>query len=105
MSRMDLELLRALVETATDVLIAAGEPSSSVHELSRLVDRIPGPGVGPQGELLEWDRHRREHEPHHRHLSHLVGLFLLDIWNVESHPAWGEAAARSLLRRGAESTG
>ncbi|MFG1804917.1 glycoside hydrolase N-terminal domain-containing protein [Streptomyces sp. NPDC049040] len=96
------ELLGFLAESAADAGPAA-DPAL-LADIAAALPRLRPPAVGSRGELLEWHTERRETEPHHRHLSHLVGL----------HPGSGAglaaaglraAARRSLELRGDEGTG
>ncbi|GAA4416140.1 hypothetical protein GCM10023169_03150 [Georgenia halophila] len=104
-TRMDVELLTALADTGRRVGRAAGADLTTTERLTELVALLPPAATGPDGELLEWDRYRPEAEPEHRHLSHLAGLYPLGLWDTETRPDLARAAARTLERRGPESTG
>lgn len=105
-STMDVALLRWLAEAcraASDVL---GLPGAGwLRRLEAAVARLPRPGIGARGELLEWAQDLVEAEPEHRHVSHLVGLFPLAGLTPRATPELVAAAARTLDLRGPESTG
>ena len=60
--------------------------------------------VGSKGQLLEWNEEFEEAEPHHRHQSHLYGLYP-GVEIDESTPELLAACRRSLELRGDEGTG
>jgi alpha-L-fucosidase 2 len=81
-----------------------GDPGF-LSEVRDALERIPRPVVGPDGRLLEWSEPFREHEPGHRHLSHLYGLYPGTEIDVELTPALAIAARRSLEFRLAHGSG
>src|SRR5699024_2604335 len=93
------ETLRGLVEAA-DRLGRADDPV--VERARAALPRLPGPGIGPDGRVLEWHAPLPEEEPAHRHVPHLAFAFpgteVLD-------DAAEEAVAASLEARGDEATG
>ncbi|MCR6646707.1 MAG: glycoside hydrolase family 95 protein [Cellulomonas sp.] len=111
------DLLRACVEAA-DVL-ALDEPLAP--RWRHALGRLPRASVGPDGLLREWPDDAPARDPHHRHLSHLVGLYplgelLADAAAPQERPSSGpaapgtgrdlaEAARASLDARGPGSTG
>jgi alpha-L-fucosidase 2 len=61
--------------------------------------------IGSQGQLQEWYRDFADHDPHHRHISHLMGLYPCRQITAEGTPDLFAACKRSLELRGDESTG
>ena len=61
--------------------------------------------IGSQGQLQEWHRDFADHDPHHRHISHLMGLYPCRLITADATPDLFAAARRSLELRGDESTG
>jgi alpha-L-fucosidase 2 len=61
--------------------------------------------IGGQGQLQEWHRDFADHDPHHRHISHLMGLYPCRQITAQETPDLFAAARRSLELRGDESTG
>lgn len=109
-STCDLALITGLLQSYLEVLsLRPDDPSApsdpSVVEVEAALARIPTPGVGRHGELLEWRDEQPEAEPEHRHTSHLVGLYPLDLVDLDRTPDLARAAAVTLDRRGEESTG
>ena len=61
--------------------------------------------IGKKGNLQEWYKDFEEPEPHHRHISHLIGLYPGRQISPLTTPEWAEACKRSLELRGDEGTG
>jgi alpha-L-fucosidase 2 len=110
-SAMDLTLARELfgfVLEAAEELTPAGIPltrqdTDALDEVRAALPRLAPLRIGSRGQLLEWSAEYEEADPHHRHLSHLVGLYPGRI--VALDPQLREAARRSLEGRGDAGTG
>ena len=76
-----------------------------VPELTSALKRMKPPKIGSDGRLLEWNEELTEKDPHHRHVSHLYGLYPGHSISLESTPDLAEAAKNSLLTRGDDGTG
>ena len=74
-------------------------------ELSEKLARLLPFKVGSRGELLEWYKELEEHEPHHRHKSHLYGLHPGNLITPDKTPDLAKACIRSLELRGDNGTG
>ena len=70
-----------------------------------MLDKLPFPQIGSQGQLLEWNEEFTEVEPGHRHLSHLVGLFPGEQFCPNRNVELFKAAERSLELRMADGGG
>ncbi|MFF9563683.1 glycoside hydrolase N-terminal domain-containing protein [Leifsonia sp. NPDC014704] len=97
---MDLELIRSLFERCLDALDVLGGGDPVRRELEAALAVIPDPPIGRDGRLQEWSEEVTEHEPAHRHLSALVGLYPLDLITPEGTPELADAARRFLDARG-----
>ena len=97
----------ALIAQVFDDVSAAAETLGTDHEFATLLrsnrERLRQPRVGSRGQLLEWPEEVVDVDPHHRHVSHLVGVFPGDVHADD--PVLREAAKVSLEERGDESTG
>lgn len=85
-----------------------GVDSALVAELESKIQKLNPIEIGKSGQIKEWYHETKLGEigqTHHRHLSHLLGLFPGDLINKDSHPDWLEAAKVSLNKRGDKSTG
>ncbi|MBD9698488.1 glycoside hydrolase N-terminal domain-containing protein [Flavimobilis sp. GY10621] len=95
-------LLRVLTDACADVLHPA---PAWLGELARRTARLPAERVAPDGTLAEWGTDVTAVDPHHRHTTHLVGLFPFATLDTVARPDLAAAAARTLEDRGGESTG
>ncbi len=103
-SAMDLALIRDLLEHTVAIAASLNFDSDPVAQAAaerlRVIPEMPQ--IADDGTLLEWSRPRREEDPHHRHVSHLYGLYPgAGRWDA-AHRA---AAAATLERRGDDSSG
>ena len=73
--------------------------------LRQMRDRLPPMQIGQYGQLQEWLKDWDDTTDHHRHVSHLYGLYPSDQVSPFRTPKLFEAAKNSLLYRGDESTG
>lgn len=110
-SAMDLTLARELfgfVLEGAEQLVAVGVPltrqdAATIEEVRGALGRLAPLRVGSRGQLLEWSAEYEEADPHHRHVSHLFGLYPGSVVAVD--PQLREAARRSLEGRGDAGTG
>jgi alpha-L-fucosidase 2 len=68
-------------------------------------DRLPPTRIGSDGRIMEWLQEYPEQDPHHRHLSHLWGLYPGNEISPTATPDLAAAAEKSLNVRGDLSTG
>ena len=104
-STMDMSLI---AENFRNVLAAAdilkiNEPLAD--KLSWALSRLHRPGIGSSGELLEYNEEFAEKDVHHRHTSHLYGVYPGWEFTLDDNRELYNAAQVSLERRGDISTG
>ncbi|CAG2173282.1 unnamed protein product, partial [Oppiella nova] len=64
-------------------------------------DKLLWPGIGSFGQLMEWKEEQKgEKTDHHRHTSHLFGVYPGHQFNMETTPALAKASLVSLKARG-----
>jgi len=104
---MDSQILRDLFTACIKSSEILGQDADFRARLTSARDRLAPSQIGAQGQLQEWleDWDARAPEPHHRHVSHLYGLFPSDQIDVRTTPALAAAARRSLELRGDDATG
>jgi alpha-L-fucosidase 2 len=73
------------------------------NEAAAALKKLPAYKTGKRGELLEWSEDLPEHEPTHRHTSHLYPLY--PGREIEPHTPLADACRQTLNLRGDESTG
>jgi alpha-L-fucosidase 2 len=67
--------------------------------------RLAPTRTGPDGRIMEWLEPYKEPEPHHRHVSHLWGLYPGDEISSATPPGLAHAARKSLEARGDDGLG
>lgn len=102
---MDLELIRECFLNLAEAAAELGLDEPLLAESEPALARLRRPGIGEAGQLLEYDEAYEEAEPHHRHLSHLYGVYPGELFTPDCDPERYEAARISLIRRGDRSTG
>jgi len=102
---MDLSIIRDLFASVRQAATTLGVDAPLRDSLQAATARLLPLQVGSQGQLLEWSQEFAETDPHHRHASHLYGLY--PGWEITPHtnPTLLAAARRSLELRGDEGTG
>jgi len=99
MAAMDNELIRDVLNHA----IAASETLGVDAELREtwrgILADLPDLPIGRFGQLQEWLEDYEEAEPHHRHISHLYGLFPAEQFTPEKDPERFQASRVSIYRR------
>ena len=104
-STMDMSLIG---ENFRNVLAAAAilniaEPLAD--KLTAALEKLHRPGIGSAGELLEYNEAFAEENIHHRHTSHLYGVYPGWEFTLLQNQELYHAACVSLERRGDISTG
>lgn len=102
---VDNQLVRELLSN----LIASAEILGIENQWSgrakEILPRLAPHQISQEGYLQEWLEDYREVEPHHRHVSHLYGLYPGNQISTHQTPELAAAARKTLNRRGDEATG
>lgn len=104
-STMDNQIVRALFKAAADAAELLGCDRYDALRMRRAALRLPPDRIADGGYLMEWLEDYREAEPHHRHVSHLFGLYPGTEITPRRTPELAAAARETLERRGDEGTG
>ncbi|MEO8374212.1 MAG: glycoside hydrolase family 95 protein [Sphingomonas bacterium] len=104
---MDMQILRDLFDQVAAAATILKVDADLAAQLRTARGRLAKDRIGAQGQLQEWraDWDADVPEPHHRHVSHLYGLYPSHQINLDDTPDLARAAQRSLELRGDESTG
>jgi alpha-L-fucosidase 2 len=98
---IDNQIIRELfgnVITASQLL---GTDDGLRQLLSARLKQLPPPGmIAKDGRLMEWLEDYKETDVHHRHVSHLYGLYPASLITPESTPDLAEACKKTLEARG-----
>ena len=99
------EITRYLFTACIESSEILGEDEDFRNELIAKRDRLEPIRIGPDGRVMEWPEPYKEPEPHHRHVSHLWGLYPGDEISPDTTPALAAAARKTLIARGDDSLG
>jgi alpha-L-fucosidase 2 len=103
---MDMQILRDLFANCIEASRILGVDAKFAEELSRTRERLAPHRIGGSGQLQEWmDDLDMKGELHHRHVSHLYGLYPSAQIDVNTVPELAAAAKKSLEIRGDQATG
>ncbi len=98
---IDNQIMRELfnnVITADSVLQVDEDFSDALK--NRLKEIPPVGVISKDGRIMEWLQDYKETDVHHRHISHLYGLYPAELITPEKTPALAEAAKKTLNVRG-----
>ena len=104
---MDMEILRDLFANCIRASEILGVDKEFAARLAAARQRLAPLQIGSAGQLQEWlqDLDLKSHDLHHRHVSHLYGLYPSDQIDFHRTPELAAAARKSLEIRGDEATG
>ena len=104
---MDTQIIRDLLEHTRKATELLDEDPVFRTQLAALALKLVPTQVGSDGRILEWqnDLDTREPEPHHRHTSHLYGVYPSSQISLDTTPELAEAAKATLIARGEPGTG
>lgn len=102
---MSIAITRELIQNCIKACTILEIDEGLANRLQETLDALAPYKTGSQGQLLEWSRDYEEDDPHHRHLSHLYGVYPGSEINREDTPELLTACRRSLELRGDEGTG
>lgn len=102
---MDNQLLTDLFNRTIETAELLNTDGELVNELKKTLKRLPPMQIGKWGQLQEWMYDWDNPDDHHRHVSHLYGLFPSNQISPYRTPELFSAAKKSLVARGDESTG
>ena len=101
----DNQLLRFLFGACIEASDVLQVDQDFAVELKSKRDRLPPTQIGHDGRVMEWLQEYPEQDPHHRHTSHLWGLYPGNEISLAGTPELAAAARKTLVARGDESTG
>ena len=104
-STMDNQIIRELFANTIEAAGILRQDTALADVLKAKMARLKPTSIGKDGRIMEWMQEYEETEPHHRHVSHLYGLYPGNEISVTQTPELADAARKTLLVRGDESTG
>lgn len=102
---MDNQLLFDLFSITVKAAEVLETDIALVEKIKAAMQKLPPMQIGNWGQLQEWMNDWDNPDDHHRHVSHLYGLYPSNQISPYHSPELFEAARTSLVARGDESTG
>lgn len=103
---IDNQILRELFTNVIKASKILGKDEGFRNMLSERLKQLPPAGqIGHDGRLMEWLEDYKETDEHHRHISHLYGLYPAHLITPEETPALAEACKKTLDARGDDGPG
>lgn len=102
---MDNQIVFDVLSNALEASKILNAPVAYQDSLKSMLDRLAPMQIGKYNQLQEWLEDMDNPKDHHRHISHVYGLFPSNQVSPYSHPLLFQAARNTLLQRGDEATG
>jgi alpha-L-fucosidase 2 len=103
---MDLEIIHDLLTHCIEASDILGTDTAFRAECQKTLDNLAPIRISKAtGRILEWAEDYKETDPHHRHTSHLFGLYPGNQITTIGTPDLAEAARKTLIARGDDGTG
>lgn len=96
---MDIAMIREIFASTRKAAGILGIDAEFAARLAALERQMPPYRIGAHGQLQEWAEDFAEHEPGHRHISHLYPLMPGDQITPRGTPELAQAARVSIERR------
>ena len=104
-STMDVQIVRELFGAVAEAAAILDADAAFAGRLRQTVATLPPHRVSDGGYLMEWLEDYEEMDVHHRHVSHLFGLYPGSQLTRRRTPELLEACRATLNRRGDDGTG
>ncbi len=101
----DLAIIRELLTNTLEAAQTLKEDKKYQDTLRHTIALLHPYTVGHMGDINEWYYDWDDEDFHHRHQSHLIGLYPGHQISLSATPSLAQAAARSLDIKGDETTG
>ncbi|MBZ0257235.1 glycoside hydrolase family 95 protein [bacterium] len=104
---MDMQIIRDLFSNCIQAEKILNQDEAFRKQLESAREKLAPNQIGKEGQLQEWleDWDMEAGDIHHRHVSHLYGLYPSDQINVIHTPKLADAVRKSLEIRGDNATG
>ena len=101
----DNQIVRFLFDATRRAAAELGVDEDLQRELAEKGARLPPTRIGSDGRVMEWLEEYKEPDPHHRHISHLWGLYPGFEISPAATPDLATASRKTLDARGDGGTG
>ncbi|PKA58154.1 Alpha-L-fucosidase 2 [Apostasia shenzhenica] len=100
-STIDIAIIREIFNSIISSAEVLGRSNDGlIKRVKTALPKLPPTRIARDGSILEWAQDFEDPEVHHRHVSHLFGLFPGHTITVEKTPELCKAATNSLYKRG-----
>ena len=108
-STADMAIIRELFTNTLRAAAIVNDGSDVVKAIEAALPRLHPYTVGRDGDLNEWYHDWRDYDPHHRHQSHLIGLYpghhLASEYSASSSHPLLVSCQKTLEQKGDQTTG
>ncbi|KAJ4716204.1 Alpha-L-fucosidase 2 [Melia azedarach] len=105
-STMDMAIIREVFSAIISAAEVLGRSEDAlVEKVQKAQPRLRPTKIAQDGSIMEWAQEFEDAQVHHRHLSHLFGLFPGHTITAEKTPGLCKAAEKTLHKRGEEGPG
>ncbi|HBF05959.1 MAG TPA: hypothetical protein DDW28_07685 [Prevotella sp.] len=101
----DLAIIRELFKNTIKASKVLDIDADYRQQLQTAMNRLRPYHIGKRGNLMEWYHDWEDQDWHHRHQSHLLGLYPFHQISVDKTPELAAAATKTLEIKGDNSTG
>ncbi|CAO2813971.1 unnamed protein product [Amaranthus hypochondriacus] len=99
-STMDVAITKEVFSMIVSAAEVLGKTDNAiVKKVQKAQARLPSYKIAQDGSLMEWAQDFEDPEPHHRHVSHLFGIYPGHTITPEKNPDLCQAANYSLYKR------
>ncbi|KAM7257116.1 hypothetical protein ACFE04_012857 [Oxalis oulophora] len=103
---MDISIIKEVFnETISAAQVLGKSNDDLILKVLNAQSKLPPTRIARDGSIMEWAKDFEDPDPHHRHVSHLFGLFPGHTITVEKMPDLCKAAEYTLYKRGEEGPG
>ncbi|KAL8239501.1 hypothetical protein R6Q59_016068 [Mikania micrantha] len=103
---MDMSIIKEVFTAIVSAAEVLGKGKTDlIQRVLKALPRLYPTKIARDGSILEWAKDFEDPEVHHRHVSHLFGLFPGHTITVERTPDLCKAADFTLIKRGEEGPG
>ncbi|XP_042456659.1 alpha-L-fucosidase 2-like [Zingiber officinale] len=100
-STMDIAIIKEVfLAVVSSAEILGNSDSEFIQQIVKSLSQLPPTRIARDGTIMEWAQDFEDPDVHHRHVSHLFGLFPGHTITIEQTPELCKAASNSLYKRG-----
>ncbi|CAM8937709.1 unnamed protein product [Rhodiola kirilowii] len=105
-STMDISIIKEVFAITISAAKVLGKSEDDlIKQILKAESRLPPIRIARDGSIMEWALDFEDPDPHHRHVSHLFGLYPGHVITPEKTPDLCKAADNTLFKRGVEGPG